>query len=99
VAAPVAAEAAPLRGLSRLFQRAPAAVEADADPYEFLHRTPTWTAAEIALAYALTEPSLATIRVRTTDLATLDRLAKTVERELPNGASAQIEMARFSAPA
>jgi len=92
-----ALNAEPPKGLARLFKR-PAAV-AEADPYEFLHRTPGWIAQEIALAYALTEPSLATIRVQTTDIATLDRLAKAVERELPTGAAAQIEMARFSAPA
>jgi aryl-alcohol dehydrogenase-like predicted oxidoreductase len=86
------------KGLARLFKRSPV-VMADTGPYEFLHRTPGWAAEEIALAYALTEPSLATVRVQTTDLTTLDRLAKTVERELPAGAAAQIEMARFSAPA
>jgi aryl-alcohol dehydrogenase-like predicted oxidoreductase len=86
------------KGLARLFKRSPV-VLADTGPYDFLHRTPGWTAEEIALAYALTEPSLATVRVQTTDLTTLDRLAKTVERELPTGAAAQIEMARFSAPA
>jgi aryl-alcohol dehydrogenase-like predicted oxidoreductase len=96
VAGPDAVVSAP-KGLSKLFKRAPNAPAAGA--YAFLHRIPSWTAGEIALAYALTEPSLATIRVKTTDLATLDRLAKAVERELPNGASAQIEMARFSAPA
>ncbi len=93
---PVATEAP--KGLSRLFKRAPVAV-IDTDAFEFLRRTPTWTAEEIALAYALTEPSLATIRVQTTDLTKLDGLAKAVERELPVGSAAQIEMARFSAPA
>jgi len=88
----------PPKGLARLFKRPPVVI-ADTGPYEFLRRTPSWTAEEIALAYALTEPSLATVRVQTTDLAALDRLAKAVERELPAGASAQIEMARFSAPA
>jgi aryl-alcohol dehydrogenase-like predicted oxidoreductase len=91
-AAPISTEAP--KGLGRLFKRAPAAI-ADTDAYEFLRRTPSWTAQEIALAYALTEPSLATIRVQTTDVATLDGLAKAVERELPAGAAAQIEMARF----
>jgi aryl-alcohol dehydrogenase-like predicted oxidoreductase len=90
---PVATEAP--KGLSRLFKRAPVAV-IDTDAFEFLRRTPTWTAEEIALAYALTEPSLATIRVQTTDLTKLDGLAKAVERELPVGSAAQIEMARFS---
>jgi aryl-alcohol dehydrogenase-like predicted oxidoreductase len=95
-AAPVAAETP--RGLGRLFKRAPVAI-VDTDAFEFLRRTPSWAAEEIALAYALTEPSLATIKVQTTDLATLDGLGKAVERELPAGAAAQIEMARFSAPA
>jgi aryl-alcohol dehydrogenase-like predicted oxidoreductase len=92
-----ALNAEPPKGLARLFKRP--AVAAGADPYEFLHRTPSWTAEEIALAYALTEPSLATVRVQTTDISTLERLAKAVERELPTGSAAQIEMARFSAPA
>jgi aryl-alcohol dehydrogenase-like predicted oxidoreductase len=96
-AATVPAAEAP-KGLARLFKRAPVAI-ADTGPYEFLHRTPGWGAEEIALAYALTEPSLATVRVETTDLKLLNRLAKAVERELPAGAAAQIEMARFSAPA
>jgi aryl-alcohol dehydrogenase-like predicted oxidoreductase len=85
------------KGLGRLFKRSPGRV--DAGPYEFLHRSPGWTAEELALAYALTEPSFATIRIQTTDIATLNLLAKAVERELPAGAAAQIEMARFSAPA
>jgi aryl-alcohol dehydrogenase-like predicted oxidoreductase len=96
-AATVHAAEAP-KGLARLFKRPPVAI-ADTGPYEFLHRTPGWGAEEIALAYALTEPSLATVRVETTDLKLLNRLAKAVERELPAGAAAQIEMARFSAPA
>jgi aryl-alcohol dehydrogenase-like predicted oxidoreductase len=100
MAAPAASgAAAPAKGLGRFFKRGPSAAEVEADPYAFLHRTPTWTATEIALAYALTEPSFATFRVKTTDPQALDRLAKTVERELPNGAAAQIEMARFSPPA
>jgi len=97
IARPPVAAAAP-KGIARLFKRAPVAI-VDTDAFEFLRRTPTWTAEELALAYALTEPSLATVRVQTTELATLDGLAKAVERELPAGAAAQIEMARFSSPA
>ena len=93
---PAPAPEAP-KGLNRLFKRAP--VAAEPDPYEFLHRTPDWTAEALALAYALTETTLSTIRVQTTDIATLHRLAMAVERELPIGAAAQIEMARFSAHA
>jgi aryl-alcohol dehydrogenase-like predicted oxidoreductase len=85
------------RGLGRLFKRT--AVLTESDPYDFLRRTPEWSADALAMAYALTETTLATIRVQTTDIATLDRLTRAVERELPPGASAQIEMARFSAPA
>jgi hypothetical protein len=92
------APAAARTGLGRWFKRALAAV-ADHDAYAFLRHMPGWTAEELALAYALTEPSLATVCVRTTLPTALDRLAKAVERELPNGAAAQIEMARFSTPA
>jgi hypothetical protein len=66
------------------------------DTYAFLGDTPGWTAEEACLAFALTEPALATVQCRTTDPAMLARLAMAVERDLPNGLSAQIEMARFS---
>lgn len=64
--------------------------------YEFMQETAGWTAQEIALAYALTEPALATVQVAADCPETLERLARTPERELPAGLSAQIEMARFA---
>lgn len=66
--------------------------------YHFLTHTPGWTAEEISLAYALTEPAIATAQVEGADLARLKRLADVPERDLPTGVAAQIEMARFSAP-
>lgn len=70
---------------------------ADVGSYEFLTSTHGWTGEEIALGYALTEPSLATIGITAETRAEIERLAAVVERDLPNGVCAQIEMARFSA--
>ena len=70
---------------------------ADVGSYEFLTNTRGWSGDEIALGYALTEPSLATIGVTAETRAEIERLAAVVERDLPNGVCAQIEMARFSA--
>jgi len=70
---------------------------ADVGGYEFLHATPSWSAEEICLGYALTEPSLATVRITADNRQDVERLAAVVERDLPNGVCAQIEMARFSA--
>jgi aryl-alcohol dehydrogenase-like predicted oxidoreductase len=65
--------------------------------YAFLGTTPGWTAEQICLAYALTEPSLATVQVAVTGRKHLNLLAGVTDRDLPSAASAQIEMARFSA--
>lgn len=65
--------------------------------YEFLRDTPGWNGEEICLAYALTEPSLASVLITTDRRADVERLASVAERDLPNGVCAQIEMARFSA--
>jgi aryl-alcohol dehydrogenase-like predicted oxidoreductase len=67
-----------------------------ASPYAFLNNTPGWTAEEISLAYALTEPTLATIQVDARSPAHMQKLAGAVDRQLPTGMAAQIEMARFS---
>lgn len=64
--------------------------------YAFLEGTRGWRPEEICLAYALTEPSLASVQVRASSPAEIERLAAVVERDLPPGLSAQIEMARFS---
>jgi aryl-alcohol dehydrogenase-like predicted oxidoreductase len=64
--------------------------------YHFLDDTPTWTAEEICIAYALTEPSLSTVQVTVERMDELDRLALVPERDLPTAVAAQIEMARFA---
>jgi aryl-alcohol dehydrogenase-like predicted oxidoreductase len=65
--------------------------------YAFLDTTPGWTMEEICLAYALTEPSLATMQVTSDQARRLEGLASVAERDLPAGLSSRIEMARFSA--
>lgn len=63
--------------------------------YAFLHQTPNWTAEEVCLAYALTEPSLSTILVESVDPAHFGTLAAIPDRDMPPGLAAQVEMARF----
>jgi aryl-alcohol dehydrogenase-like predicted oxidoreductase len=70
---------------------------ADVGGYDFLTSTHGWSAEDICLGYALTEPSLATVQITADTPAEVERLAAVVERDLPNGVCAQIEMARFSA--
>jgi aryl-alcohol dehydrogenase-like predicted oxidoreductase len=64
--------------------------------YAFLDRTSNWTAEEICLAYALTEPTLATVQINTDRIERLEALSEVPERDLPTGVAAQIEMARFT---
>ena len=71
---------------------------AGAGGYGFLASTRDWTAEELCLAYALTEPGLATVQVRAQSIDHLERMAAVPDRELPAAAAAQIEMARFSPP-
>jgi len=66
--------------------------------YNFLEHTRDWTSEELCLAYALTEPSLASVQVQARSIDHLGRLAAVPDRELPSVVAAQIEMARFSAP-
>ncbi len=70
---------------------------ADVGGYDFLRDTPGWNAQQICLAYALTEPSLASVQITADSPAEVEALAAIVERDLPTGCAAQIEMARFSA--
>jgi aryl-alcohol dehydrogenase-like predicted oxidoreductase len=65
-------------------------------PYTFLHTTSGWTAEEICLAYALTEPSLSSVQIEPENIVHLQALAAVAERELPSSLPAQIEMSRFS---
>lgn len=69
---------------------------AGAGTYAFLDRTQGWLGEEICLAYALTEPSLATIQIAADRPQRIEALAAVTERDLPPGVAAQIEMARFS---
>jgi aryl-alcohol dehydrogenase-like predicted oxidoreductase len=64
--------------------------------YAFLERTMNWNAEELCLAYALTEPSLATIQITGDRIDRVEALSAVPERDLPTGVSAQIEMARFT---
>lgn len=64
--------------------------------YAFLDRTAQWDAEEICLAYALTEPSLATVAIKPGAIARMEQLAAVTDREMPPGLAAQIEMARFA---
>ncbi|WP_296819122.1 aldo/keto reductase [Brevundimonas sp.] len=64
--------------------------------FAFLHQTPNWTAEEICLAYALTEPTLSTVLIDTADDKRLEELTAIPDRDLPPGLPAQIEMARVN---
>jgi aryl-alcohol dehydrogenase-like predicted oxidoreductase len=66
--------------------------------YQFLNSTHGWTAEEICLSFALSEPALSTVQVQVRDEEHLHALADTPERDMPAGVGAQIEMARFSPP-
>ncbi len=95
-AAPERAAALRPKGLKGLFFKSdPAVVHA----YDFMRRIRGWTAEELGLAFALTEPALASVRVAAKSIDHLQSLAAAVERELPSGFGAQIEMARFKAAA
>ena len=65
--------------------------------YAFLDLTPGWSAEQLCVGYALTEPALATVQTEVRDREHLTMLAEITERVLPAAVSAQIEMARFSA--
>lgn len=67
-----------------------------AGTFSFLHQTPGWTAEEICLAYALTEPVISTVLIEALDDERLGKLTDVPERSMPPGLPAQIEMARFS---
>jgi len=67
--------------------------------YAFLNNTHNWKSEELCLAYALTEPSLASVGVNADSIDALEGLAAVSERDLPPGLGAQIEMARFGADA
>jgi aryl-alcohol dehydrogenase-like predicted oxidoreductase len=68
-----------------------------AGTYGFLEHTPGWTAEQLCLGYALTEPSLASVQMTVAGPEHLTNLSEITERDLPAAVAAQIEMARFSA--
>ncbi len=80
-------------GLLDRLRRRPAPPAAD-----FRVQAPGWTPQQIAIAHALTDTAISTILVQPPCSQTLEGLAWAVERDLPAGAQAQIEMARFSDP-
>lgn len=65
------------------------------DGYAFLDRVQGWTAREVCLGYALTEPGLASVLIYPHSVEALDALAAVTDRDLPSNLPAQIEMARF----
>lgn len=75
----------------------PANPLAGSGTYAFLHTTSGWTAEELCFAYALTEPSFATVQMAADNAKHIEALAAVCDKELPTGAAAQIEMARFGA--
>lgn len=68
---------------------------ADAGTFQFLHRTPNWTAEQICLAFTLTDPMVSTVMIDADEPEHFAALAAVPERDLPPGLSAQIEMARI----
>jgi len=74
----------------------PKAPEAQATAYDFLSQTPHWGPEEICLAYALTEPSIATVQITADDPVRIQTLAAAADRDMPSGLPAQIEMARIN---
>jgi len=70
---------------------------AHAGTFAFLHRTPHWTAEEICLAHAMTDPAISSVLINARDAERLNALSAVPERDMPPGLSAQIEMARVAA--
>ncbi len=84
----------PRKGLFGLGGRPKHDPLAGAGTFAFLHRTHGWSAEHICLAFALTDPSVATVMVDASDGERIEALAAVPERDLPPGLAAQIEMAR-----
>jgi hypothetical protein len=88
----IAETVAPAKGgLLGLFKRRPAPPAPS-----FRVNVPGWTEQQVAVAHALTDPAVSTVMVQPNCIPTLEGLAWAVERDLPAGAQAQIEMSRFS---
>lgn len=87
---------APRKGLFGLGGggRPPGDPLAGAGTFAFLHQTHGWKAEDICLAFALTDPSIASVMVDAVSADRIETLATVPERDLPPGLAAQIEMAR-----
>ena len=89
-----AAPATPLAIVKRSLWGKKAAVAVADDAYAFLDATPGWTRQDICLAFAMTEPALATVQVLPESAEALQAFAAVADREMPAGLAASIEMAR-----
>lgn len=87
---------APKKGLLGLVGRRPAPVPPPEPegPFAFFHSIAGWTAQELCLGFALTEPSVSSAMIAPTRADQIEAIAAVPERDLPSGLSAQIEMAR-----
>ena len=85
---------APKKGLFGLGGRARHDPLANAGTFAFLHQTYGWDAEHICLAFALTDPAVASVMIDAPSSERIEALAAVPERDLPPGLAAQIEMAR-----
>ena len=89
----VADGAEPTRtGLFKLFTRQ----QAPPISNTFRLDVPGWTDQQIIIVHALTDPLISTLVVQPSCIPTLEILVCYADQDLPAGAQAQIEMARFS---
>ena len=65
-----------------------------AGTFAFLHQTHGWNAEDICLAFALSDPSIASVLIDAASAERIETMAAVPERDLPPGLAAQIEMAR-----
>ncbi|QDH72641.1 oxidoreductase [Brevundimonas sp. M20] len=83
-------------GFGKSAARAPHDPLAGVGTFAFLHQTNAWSAEAICLAYALTDPSIASVLIEAPAVERLNELALVPDRDLPPGLAAQIEMARVA---
>jgi aryl-alcohol dehydrogenase-like predicted oxidoreductase len=65
-----------------------------ATSFDFMHNTPGWQAHELCLNLVLTNPTVSSALISVEHPSDIEGLAKALERHLPAGIAAQIEMAR-----
>ncbi|MDC7682209.1 aldo/keto reductase [Asticcacaulis sp. BYS171W] len=91
-----ASDVVPKAARRGFFGSRPADPLAGSGTYAFLHQTNGWTAEELCLSFALTQPTLSTMLIRPDTPDHLEALTEVPERLMPTSVPAQIEMARFS---